>query len=164
MLDIFDRVPANSAESPLVHIEDCPYLPIALIVVNVIANNREEREYLGIWRWRLIVGQAADDSSGFTGDCLQCESGVNDVQRNRGRYGVGWNPLFRLAEQRYGPIGVAPFLGVAVFVGHRYSNYVHLGHVKYKRVLPRFELFEIELSFLSADIQFLPKQTQLFLT
>jgi hypothetical protein len=58
MLDIFDRVRTNSVESPLVHIENCPYLPIAPIVVKVMANNREEREYQGISRWRFIVGQA----------------------------------------------------------------------------------------------------------
>jgi hypothetical protein len=67
MLDIFDRVRANSVDSSLVHIEDYPYLPIAPIVAKVIANNREEREYPGISRWRLIVGQVMDDNSGFTG-------------------------------------------------------------------------------------------------
>jgi hypothetical protein len=71
MLDIFNRIRANSVDSSLVHIEYYPYLPIAPIVAKVIANNREEREYLGISRWRLIVGQAADDGSGFTGVCLQ---------------------------------------------------------------------------------------------
>jgi hypothetical protein len=80
MLDISDRVRANSVDSSLVHIEDCPYLPIAPIVSKVIANNRKEHEYLGISRWRLIVGQAADDGSGFTGGCLQLESGANEVQ------------------------------------------------------------------------------------
>jgi hypothetical protein len=70
MLDIFDRVQANSVDSSLVHIEDCPYLPKAPIIAKVIANNRGEREYLGISRGRLIVGQAADDGSGFTGVCL----------------------------------------------------------------------------------------------
>jgi hypothetical protein len=58
-------------DSSLVHIEDCPYLPIPPIVAKVIANNQEEREYLGISRWRLIVRQAAADGSGFTGACLQ---------------------------------------------------------------------------------------------
>jgi hypothetical protein len=67
MLDILDRVRANSVDSSLVHIEDCPYLSMAPIVAKVIANNREECEYLGISRWRLIVGLAADDGSGFTG-------------------------------------------------------------------------------------------------
>jgi hypothetical protein len=67
MLDISDRVRTNSVDSSLIHIEDCPCLPIAPIVAKVIANNREEREYLGILRWRLIVGRAADDGPGFTG-------------------------------------------------------------------------------------------------
>jgi hypothetical protein len=71
MLDIFDRVGANSVDSSLVHIEDWPYLPRAPVVAKVIANNREERGYLGISRWCLIVGQAADDGSGFTGVYLQ---------------------------------------------------------------------------------------------
>jgi hypothetical protein len=71
MLDIFDRVRENSVDSPLVHIEDCLYLPITSIIVKVIANNRKEHEYLGIPGWCLIVGQAADDGSGFTGVYLQ---------------------------------------------------------------------------------------------
>jgi hypothetical protein len=71
MLDIFDRVRANSVDSSLVHIKDCPYLPIAPIVAKVIANNREEREHLGISRWHLIVDQAVDNGSVFTGLCLQ---------------------------------------------------------------------------------------------
>jgi hypothetical protein len=71
MLDIFDRVRANPVDNSLIHIEDCLYLPITLIVAKVIANNREQRECLGISRWRLMVGQAADDGSHFTGVCLQ---------------------------------------------------------------------------------------------
>jgi hypothetical protein len=71
MLDIFDRFRVNSIDNPLIHIEDCPYLPVSPIVVKVIANNREKREYLGISRWRLIVGQTAADGSGFTAVCLQ---------------------------------------------------------------------------------------------
>jgi hypothetical protein len=58
-------------DSFLVHIEDCPYFLITPIVAKVIANTQEEREYLGISRWLLIVGQAADDGSGFTGVCFQ---------------------------------------------------------------------------------------------
>jgi hypothetical protein len=71
MLDIFDRIRANSVDSSLVHIEDCPYLPMVPIIAKVIANNGEEPEHLGISRWHLIVGQAVDDGSGFTGACLQ---------------------------------------------------------------------------------------------
>jgi hypothetical protein len=71
MLDLFDRVRVNSVDSSLVHIEDCAYLPIAPTVAKVIANNRQQRKYLGISGWRLIVGQAADDGLGFTGLCLQ---------------------------------------------------------------------------------------------
>jgi hypothetical protein len=71
MFDIFDRVRVNSVDSSFVHIEDCPYLSIAPIVAKIIANNREEREYLGISRWHLIVGQVVDDGSGFTAVSLQ---------------------------------------------------------------------------------------------
>jgi hypothetical protein len=47
MFEVFDCFRANSVDSPLVHIEDCPSLPIAPVVVKAIANNWEEREYLG---------------------------------------------------------------------------------------------------------------------